>query len=139
MTGRVCSSYTSRRFAMISGVSSARRSAVARPVERLGLRDRARESVEQHTRRWRDILELRAHHTDRHVVGNVFTALEITPHTPSEVGPPADVVAEDLAGRELDPPILLGERLGLRPLPHPGWTHDDQVPTGAADARGVSG
>jgi hypothetical protein len=110
-----------------------------KPVKGLGLRDRSGESIEQNPRRRRDVFELGAHHPNRDVVGNVLSALEIRLHATPEVGPPADVIAEYFAGRELHPSVLQSEGLRLGSLPHPRGTHDDEITTGAAGAREVSG
>ena len=108
-------------------------------VEGFGLRDRSRKSVEQHARRRRYVLKLGAHHANGHVVGNVLATLEVPLHATAEIGLAADVVAENFAGRELHPAVLVSERLRLRALPRPGGADDDEVATAVAEAGCLRG
>jgi len=107
------------------------------PIERFGLRHRPRETVEQDARGRRDTPQAVADEIDGHVVRHVRALVKVGLHATPELGLATDVIAEDLPGRKLDPAALLRERLRLRALPHPGRTHDDEVPSGAAEAGSV--
>ena len=96
-------------------------------VEDLGLRDRAREAVEQEAAVRVVLGQPVADHVDGDVVRDEVAPVHERLGLEPERGPLADVRAEDVAGRDLGHREVLGDELRLCPLAGSGWPDEDEA------------
>jgi hypothetical protein len=96
------------------------------PVELLDLGDRARVAVEQEAGSGVVLVDPVADHPVGDLVGHVLPGVHVALGLEAERGPPRDVGAEDVAGRDGRDPEVLSHELRLGPLPCTGGAHDDQ-------------
>jgi hypothetical protein len=90
--------------------------ALERPGQRLGLRDRAREPVEDEPLVGVGLGQAIHHHLDHHGIGHVLAAVHEAARLHAERGALLDVLTEDVARRDLRDAVALRETLRLRSL-----------------------
>ena len=104
-------------------------------IERLGLRDVAREAVEQEAALRVGLRDAVDQHLDHQRVGHELAGLHEVLRAPAELRAVAQVRAQHVAGGDVRQPELGGEPWCLRPLPRAGRAEDQQVPTHASYFR----
>ena len=107
--------------------SSGRSRSAERPVERVGLRHRAGEAVEQEAAAAPSAREALADHPDHHGVGHQLARVHVALGLAAEVGARGDGRAQQVAGGEVHEVELGAQALGLRALAGPGGPEEDQA------------
>ena len=96
-------------------------------VQRLGLRHRAGEPVEQEALARVRLGQPLADHVDGDVVGDQVPTVHVALGLEPEGRPLAHVAAEDVARRDLRHTEVVRDVLGLRPLPRSGGPDQDEA------------
>jgi hypothetical protein len=95
-------------------------------LERLGLRVVAREAVEQEAV-VALLLDLAEDHRDHQVVGHELARVHVRGRLLAELGRLLDVVAQQVAGRDVRKVEVLAQTGRLRALTGPGGTEENQI------------
>jgi hypothetical protein len=96
-------------------------------VERLRLRGRPREPVEDEAVAGVVLLEALAHHRHDHVVGNEITGVHVALRLPAELRAVGDVLAQHVPRPDVRKLEVLPQALGLGAFTGTGRTEQDQV------------
>ena len=98
------------------------------PVEPLSLADRARKTVENASFGAIGLSQPFGHHVAHQPVGNQFTPVHRLLGFAAQLGTPRDVVAQQIAGRNLRNTQYLGDPFCLRSLARAGSPDQDDCP-----------
>jgi hypothetical protein len=95
-------------------------------IERLGLRNRAREPVKHKAALGVRPIDPFGNDRNHHVVGNQFAAVHDALGAQADRGAGSDGRAQHVAGRQLNNPVLGDQALRLRALPRPRRAEQNQ-------------
>ena len=105
-------------------------------LERLRLRHRAREAVEDEPVAGLVAVEAVHDHADDQLVGHEVAAVHVLLGLPAELRLVLHRLAQDVAGREVGKVEVVDQPLGLGALPGPGRAEQDEVQLAHREARG---
>jgi hypothetical protein len=96
-------------------------------VERFGLNEGARKTVEHEAAEGVGFLEPSAHALDDELVGHELAAVVVGLRLAPELGSRRDLRTDDVARVDVRDAGLRGDELGLGALAGPGWAEDHDV------------